>query len=60
MPQSNNAYKRNFALIPVFMVVLTITFLIALFFGYNFTKKVVESQFATNKVEVPWLLLENI
>ena len=52
MSQSNIAYKRNFALIPVFMVVLTITFLIALFFGYNFTKKVVESQFATNKVEV--------
>ncbi len=52
MKNNNPAYRRNFALIPIFIVVLTITFLIALFFGYNFTQKVVESQFATNKVEV--------
>ncbi len=47
-----NSYRRNYALIPIFIVVLTITFFIALFFGYKFTQKVIESQFVTDKVEV--------
>ncbi len=47
-----NTYRKNYALIPVFIVVLTITFFIALFFGYKFTQKVIESQFVTDKVEV--------
>ena len=47
-----NNYRKNYALIPIFIVVLTITFFIALFFGYKFTQKVIESQFVTDKVEV--------
>ncbi len=47
-----NSYRKNYALIPIFIVVLTITFFIALFFGYKFTQKVIESQFVTDKVEV--------
>lgn len=47
-----NTYRKNYALIPIFIVVLTITFFIALFFGYKFTQKVIESQFVTDKVEV--------
>ncbi len=50
-PQKNS-YRKNYALIPIFIVVLTITFFIALFFGYKFTQKVIESQFVTDKVEV--------
>ncbi len=54
MSQKNpkNSYRKNYALIPIFIVVLTITFFIALFFGYKFTQKVIESQFVTDKVEV--------
>ncbi len=51
MQQKTN-YRKNYALIPIFIVVLTITFFIALFFGYKFTQKVIESQFVTDKVEV--------
>lgn len=47
-----SSYRKNYALIPIFIVVLTITFFIALFFGYKFTQKVIESQFVTDKVEV--------
>ncbi len=50
--QQKNSYRKNYALIPIFIVVLTITFFIALFFGYKFTQKVIESQFVTDKVEV--------
>lgn len=50
--QQKNTYRKNYALIPIFIVVLTITFFIALFFGYKFTQKVIESQFVTDKVEV--------
>lgn len=50
--KQKNSYRRNYALIPIFIVVLTITFFIALFFGYKFTQKVIESQFVTDKVEV--------
>lgn len=47
-----STYRKNYTLIPIFIVVLTITFFIALFFGYKFTQKVIESQFVTDKVEV--------
>lgn len=50
--KTKSSYRKNYALIPIFIVVLTITFFIALFFGYKFTQKVIESQFVTDKVEV--------
>ncbi len=52
IPEQKNNYRKNYTLIPIFIVVLTITFFIALFFGYKFTQKVIESQFTTDKVEV--------
>jgi two-component system phosphate regulon sensor histidine kinase PhoR len=52
MDKTKHVYRKNYALIPIFIVVLTITFFIALFFGYKFTQKVIESQFVTDKVEV--------
>jgi two-component system phosphate regulon sensor histidine kinase PhoR len=45
-------YQKNFMLIIIFMVLISVSLIIALFFGYNFTKKFVENEFYSKKIEV--------
>lgn len=52
MMEQKNSYRKNFALIPIFIVILTVSFFIALFFGFKFTQKQIESEFTTDKVEI--------
>jgi two-component system phosphate regulon sensor histidine kinase PhoR len=45
-------YRKNFLLIIVFMVLISVSLIVALFLGYNFTRKYVENEFSSKKIEV--------
>lgn len=46
------SYRKNFLLIVIFLVFLSVSLIIALFLGYNLIKKYVESEFYSKKIEV--------
>ncbi|MET3503469.1 two-component system phosphate regulon sensor histidine kinase PhoR [Mucilaginibacter rubeus] len=52
MALQKNAYRQNFTLITIFLVFISITFVVALFISYNLTAKYVENEFSSKKVEV--------
>lgn len=45
-------YRKNFSLIVTFIVLISALFILSLFLGYNFSKKFVENEFASEKVKV--------
>jgi len=52
MRAKNNAYRTNFSLITAFLVLITITLIIAIFVSYKLAGKYVENEFASKKIEV--------
>lgn len=48
----NVVYRKNFALIIAFLVLISVTFIIALFISYNLTSKYVENEFSSKKSDV--------
>jgi two-component system phosphate regulon sensor histidine kinase PhoR len=52
MPAQKHVYRKNFSLIIIFLVLISITFVVALFISYNLTSKYVENEFASKKIEV--------
>ncbi|MDF2431826.1 MAG: two-component system, OmpR family, phosphate regulon sensor histidine kinase PhoR [Mucilaginibacter sp.] len=52
MKNSSVTYRKNFSLIIVFLVLISVTLVIALFVSYNLTAKYVENEFASKKVDV--------
>jgi two-component system phosphate regulon sensor histidine kinase PhoR len=52
MKAKNNSYRKNFTLLISFMVLITISLVLALIFGYNLTKKYVENEFTASKIDV--------
>ncbi|MGF7076179.1 sensor histidine kinase [Mucilaginibacter sp. 3215] len=52
MALQKDAYRQNFTLITIFLVFISITFVVALFISYNLTAKYVENEFSSKKVEV--------
>lgn len=46
------SYRKNFVLISSFMGLITISLIIALYIGYSLTKKFIENEFASLKVDV--------
>lgn len=52
MSKDKLSYKKNFALIVIFMALVTISLVVALILGYNFIKKYVENEFYSMKIEV--------
>lgn len=50
--KTKNAYRTNFTLITAFLVLITVTLIIALFVSYKLTSKYVENEFASKKIEV--------
>jgi two-component system phosphate regulon sensor histidine kinase PhoR len=52
MVRSQNIYRKNFSLIIVFLILISVTFIIALFVSYNLTAKYVENEFASKKIDV--------
>jgi two-component system phosphate regulon sensor histidine kinase PhoR len=47
-----NVYRKNFSLIIIFLVLISVTFVVALFVSYNLTAKSVENEFTSKKIEV--------
>ncbi|GAC1308387.1 MAG: hypothetical protein NVSMB24_21960 [Mucilaginibacter sp.] len=52
MKSTQTFYRKNFSLIIVFLVLISVAFLIALYVSYNLTGKYVENEFASKKIDV--------
>ena len=52
MQQDKNIYRKNFALIIAFLILVSVTFIIALFVSYSLTEKYVENEFSSKDNEV--------
>src|SRR5271170_882880 len=52
MKSEKHIYRKNFSLIIVFLVLISVTFVIALFVSYNLNAKYVENEFASKKIDV--------
>lgn len=52
MQGQKNLYRKNFSLITAFLVLITVSLVIAVIISYNLTAKYVENEFASKKIEV--------
>jgi len=52
MKPHNNIYRKNFLLIIIFMVLISVTFIIALLVVHKLTSVYVEEEFASKKIDV--------
>jgi two-component system phosphate regulon sensor histidine kinase PhoR len=52
MKPQRSVYRKNFSLIIVFLIMISVTMVIALFITYNLTYKYVENEFASKKSDV--------
>lgn len=52
MKPHNNVYRKNFTLIFIFLVLISVTFIIALFISYKLTSAYVEDEFSSKKIDV--------
>ncbi|WP_316742533.1 HAMP domain-containing sensor histidine kinase [Pedobacter antarcticus] len=47
-----SGYRKNFSLILIFIVLISVLFILSLFLAYNFSKKFIENEFVSEKVKV--------
>lgn len=52
MDAHKNVYGRNYTLIAIFLILISVTFVIALFVTYSLTRKYVNNEFASKKIDV--------
>ena len=52
MKATKTVYRKNFSLIIVFLILVSVTLVIALIVAYNSSEKIVESEFASKKDDV--------
>src|SRR6185437_8534815 len=52
MKRPQSIYRKNFLLIVVFLILISIIFIIALFVSYNLNARYVENEFASKKNDV--------
>ncbi|TWR23841.1 HAMP domain-containing histidine kinase [Mucilaginibacter pallidiroseus] len=52
MAGQKNIYRRSFTLITIFLILITVTLIIAVFIAYKLTTKYVENEFTSKKIEV--------
>ena len=52
MTKQATTYRKNFSLIIIFLVLISVTFIIALIVSYYLNAKYVENEFASKKIEV--------
>ena len=52
MKAENSVYRKNFSLIIAFLILISVTFIVAVFISYSLTGKYVENEFASKKIEV--------
>jgi len=50
--ERDSGYRKNFALILTFIVLISVLFVLSLFLAYNFSKKFIENEFVSEKVKV--------
>lgn len=48
----NSGYRKNFSLIITFLILISVFFVLSLFLAYNFSKKFIENEFVSEKVNV--------
>ena len=52
MQPGKGVYRKNFSLIIAFLVLISVTFIVALFIAYGLTARNVENDFASKKIDV--------
>jgi two-component system phosphate regulon sensor histidine kinase PhoR len=52
MKRTQNIYRKNFSLIIIFLALISVTFVIALFVSYNLNEKYVGNEFFSKKIDV--------
>jgi len=52
MKGTNSIYRKNFSLIIIFLILISVTFVIAIFVAYDLNKKYVENEFSSKKIDV--------
>jgi len=52
MKRPQSIYRKNFLLIIIFLVLISVTFIIALFVSYNLNARYVENEFSSKKIDV--------
>ncbi|HZX58829.1 MAG TPA: HAMP domain-containing sensor histidine kinase [Mucilaginibacter sp.] len=52
MKTEQGAYRKNFSLIIAFLILISVTFIVALFIAYSLTARYVENEFASKKIDV--------
>jgi len=52
MERTRNIYRKNFSLVIIFLVLISVFFIIALFVSYNLNQKYVENEFSAKKIDV--------
>lgn len=52
MQADKGIYRKNFSLIIAFLILISATFIVALFISYNLTSRYVENEFAAKKIDV--------
>jgi len=52
MQEEKIVYRKNFSLIIAFLILISVTFIIALFVSYNLTSKYVENEFESKNADV--------
>jgi two-component system phosphate regulon sensor histidine kinase PhoR len=50
--ERDSGYRKNFSLILIFIVLISVLFILSLFLAYNFSKKFIENEFVSEKVKV--------
>ncbi|WP_443944795.1 sensor histidine kinase [Pedobacter sp. AW1-32] len=48
----NSGYRKNFSLVVTFIALISILFILSLFLAFNFSKKTIETDFVSEKVNV--------
>jgi two-component system phosphate regulon sensor histidine kinase PhoR len=52
MKGPKNIYRKNFSLVIIFLVLISVTFIIALIISYNLNANYVENEFSSKKIDV--------
>ena len=50
--EKDSGYRKNFSLIVIFIVLISLVFILSLFLAFNFSKKNIENDFVSAKANV--------
>ncbi|MDR3693290.1 HAMP domain-containing sensor histidine kinase [Mucilaginibacter sp.] len=52
MNKSKSIYRKNFSLVIVFLILISVIFIVALFISFDFNAKNIDNEFASKKIDV--------